>query len=409
MRIGERIGCIIAAICSMTLMVSGCSSINTYFNKEMPEPVNVALVIGNHSNAPAPDLRLAEKYIKEAIKTYGFVTVIGVDGKPFQQGYGEILPPQKKLSDSKRKELEEKQMENILAMAETVKAKTPEVDTLGAIELGARALRARDNGQSKMIIFQSGISTTGLLDYTQTLLEALDPEEIVASLEEELALPDLHEIQITWIGLGDTEEPQKPLSSKNRVNLKCVWEKILTEAGADIIFSEEIPDANDPRRNLPEVSTVEVLEPGSIIQENGYDPDQTLVFDSETLNFKPGSPELLRSRERAEEILAPIGEYLASNPEEKILLCGTTASAGTQEELVVLSNSRCSTVKKLLLNLGASEDQIKTIGLGFKNHPFYIKDTNPDGSLNEEQARKNRAVIILPGDSDLAEQILGKK
>ena len=97
---------------------------------------------------------------------------------------------------------------------------------------------------------------------------------------------------------------------------------------------------------------------------------------------------------------------MTSHPSYQILLAGTTASAGTQEELVELSEKRCNTIREIFIKSGVSEEQVKIIGLGYENHPYYVPDVDENGELIEEIAEKNRAVIILPLASEAAQALM---
>lgn len=159
---------------------------------------------------------------------------------------------------------------------------------------------------------------------------------------------------------------------------------------------------------MPKVSVVDVLQPASAIKEvidNEKIEETAVVLDEEVVNFKPGSAVLVSSEKSVKKALKEYIKYMSENPSYKVLFAGTTASAGKQDELVVLSEQRCNTIKEIFIQSGVKENQIETIGLGYKND-YYIKDTDKNGNLIEEKAKKNRSVIILPLDSDDAEALL---
>ncbi|MPM07779.1 hypothetical protein SDC9_54087 [bioreactor metagenome] len=63
-------------------------------------------------------------------------------------------------------------------------------------------------------------------------------------------------------------------------------------------------------------------------------------------------------------------------------------------------------VKELLCDLGVPSDQIVAVlGLGYENK-WHLPDVDADGGLNEN-APKNRSVIILDAGSKDALQLLG--
>lgn len=58
--------------------------------------------------------------------------------------------------------------------------------------------------------------------------------------------------------------------------------------------------------------------------------------------------------------------------------------------------------------MGIEEDRIVLLGLGFEN-PFYQNDLKEDGSQDEALAVKNRTVIVMSLNSQIAKDLLGKR
>lgn len=62
---------------------------------------------------------------------------------------------------------------------------------------------------------------------------------------------------------------------------------------------------------------------------------------------------------------ATIVDYLLEHPDYTVILAGTTATAGTNEQCKELSLRRAEAVRQLMIDMGTSETQIKhVIGLG---------------------------------------------
>lgn len=94
-------------------------------------------------------------------------------------------------------------------------------------------------------------------------------------------------------------------------------------------------------------------------------------------------------RDDAVSELSPIVDYLLEHPDYTVILAGTTATAGTNEQCKELSLRRAEAVRQLMIDMGTSETQIKhVIGLGY-DHEFHVEDLNADGSLNEKNAPEN--------------------
>lgn len=387
----------------MAGVLTGCT--DGAGNKEL----HLAIVNGNCANSAHINTSKAQDYINKACKSYGDVSVIVADGKPYQSAEIDI-PDQRKsgLSDNKLNKVILSQTEQIMGLLEDSKAKTEEVDLLSSINSAARFLNSAEGGIKEMLILHSGLSTTGILDFTNGNLGSSEIPDVLEYLKKEQAIPDLKGTHITWTGLCDTKTPQPELSSKNKAYLQELWKSILETAGAEVDFAQDLPTETEQDETLPKVSIVNVLQPASAIKEvidNEKIEETAVVLDEEVVNFKPGSAVLVSSEKNVKKVLKEYIKYMSENPSYKVLFAGTTASAGKQDELVVLSEQRCNTIKKIFIQSGVKEDQIETIGLGYKNN-YYIKDTDKNGNLIEEKAKKNRSVIILPLDSDDAEALL---
>ena len=116
----------------------------------------------------------------------------------------------------------------------------------------------------------------------------------------------------------------------------------------------------------------------------------------------------------AEEALKPVAEAILAHPEASILIAGTTATNGTQEGAVDLSNQRAEAVKALLVSaFDVPEEQLQTIGLGYEDDPFVrgvdrIPEGDVNGQLVESEAAKNRRVIVLDMNDPIAQELMGE-
>jgi outer membrane protein OmpA-like peptidoglycan-associated protein len=130
-----------------------------------------------------------------------------------------------------------------------------------------------------------------------------------------------------------------------------------------------------------------------------------VILDEKTILFLPDTA-VFADREAAERALTPLAEQMAQNAQLRIVLAGTTATAGTGESCRKFSLTRAMAVKELLCDLGVSSEQIAAVlGLGYENK-WHLPDVDANGSLNAN-APKNRAVIILDAGSEDARQLLG--
>lgn len=110
----------------------------------------------------------------------------------------------------------------------------------------------------------------------------------------------------------------------------------------------------------------------------------------------------------AKKVLKPVAEAILANPDNAVLISGTTATYGNQESCVELSNRRAEAVKNLLVNTYKVPDsQLQTVGLGYEADPFERgADVNSNGDFVESEGKKNRRVVILDVDDPIAQEIL---
>ena len=357
------------------------------------EPVAVTLLVGNHANSRELPINSnkVDSLLMEAAQSYGTVSIIVADGEPFCSGNYQISAPAKGgLSSATLTRIARDQVAQIQQTLKFSVARTAEVDTLEALRLAARPLREQEYMEKHILVLDTGLSTIGYLDFTNNLIES-DPQYICEQLMARSAIPDLTGISVTWFGLGDTAAPQANLSPRQLQNLRDIWNQILSAAGAkSIIFSEDLPGQPISDNTLPSVSEVFLTsEPGIIA---GGKLPEIISFDEGRVAFIGDSNEFL-DKSAAMEVIRPFAEYMNAHPEFQALLLGTTAR-GRQEFCQRLSQARADAVKAALVEMGVNPAQIQTRGLGWDNS-FYVYDLNPDGSLFEANAAKNRKVLLV--------------
>lgn len=378
-------------------------------------PVNL-VIVGGTQRANQPDFSSSEirDEIMQVCLTHGTVSIVAVDGKPYLVGSVDIPEPKTGLSNSKYRQIAESQARQIMGFMEENKAVTDEADLLSALQLASRELNAHD-GKRKMIIADSGLSTKGYINFASLKLMSLDADNLIQHLKDEEAIPDFSGCEAFWIGIGDVAGEQPELLPKERKRLREIWVSILTEAGVQPAVRSDVSVYQEPGGELPDVSIVPVFEPELVSSETGMDvkavfeEEKVIVFDEEVLNFKAGTDELLSDERHVRKLLEPVTEYLRADASNNITLIGTTASAGTDAELLSLSLDRCDTLKRLLLACeGVNSSQIEICGLGYKNAKICgltLADTDECGNFVEEIGRQNRQVFITYSDSELAQRI----
>ena len=154
--------------------------------------------------------------------------------------------------------------------------------------------------------------------------------------------------------------------------------------------------------NTAEVSTASVEEAEPAVFTKPFELSSTQV------RFVANQAVFIDENE-AREALAPVAEIILANPDHPILLAGTTAKYGSQESCVKLSDRRAAAVRDLLVNdFGVPASQLVSVGLGYEADPFARgRDIDANGHFVESEGAKNRRVVVLSAESDIARQILG--
>lgn len=393
-------------VLSITLLVaivlalfSGCASGKNTVS-ENSSPQNVALVIAQHDNFPAVSLnnQSISATIYDACLSYGRVTATVCDGLPFLAGDYTISKPNVNVDNTKRKQLAEKNRNQIILECSTAKAKTAEIDTLSAISQAAKSIQNSENSKT-ILIFDSGLSTTGLLNFSaQNLIDA-DTSDIVEQLETKHSIPNVKGCNIIWSGLGQTCGEQSPLTEYYKFRLQKIYNAILTAGGASNITFNNEPIQGEEPEGVPECSVVPVVEDSLNITSA---IPEIIKFDDTKISFVSDKAEFV-SEEKAQEALKPISKVLNDNTDTKILVIGSTATDGTKSGCKTLSKMRADKVKETLLMQNVSESQILTYGAGQETTCFRVNDIK-NGKLIESEAQKNRAVYIVNADSPIAKE-----
>lgn len=398
---------IISVILVLTLTLTLCSALSacTTTTGQINEPLALSFVLGIRRNFPGIGSNAQGVYesVLEACTNYGEVSYAVVEGSPEQTKTIALEKSDKNLSDTKAKEIAKRNASGIVNGFASLKAKTPEVDTLQTIRLSASALKASPIANKKLVVYDNGLCTTGLLSQLKYNVLATDPDIVVDKLGQLHALPDLEGVEVLWIGLGCVSGEQHAIPDSYRFNLETLWRTIIERSGGSITF-DSTPVTGEETEGLPHVSVVE-FPSDDLGLNNTISVTDTSVYklDEGTCKFFGDKAELIDTA-AAKKAIEPFVEYLKSNPGERIIIAGTTARVGDGDG-IELSYQRTQTVKKMLINSGVKEDQIECIGLGCTDNCLRVEDHNADGTLNEKMAAQNRSIYIILADSATARSL----
>lgn len=394
------------------LLVSACD-LKKYMpgNDETKDPVAVSVIIGNRQCVPWMDIiNTAEikDAISDSVEAEGYLSCVVLDGSPTEIWKQHLVQSDelKNANSTMKKTERKKTVDSILGELAAVQADDPEADTLAALNLAVRSLKSSGIDKRRILVIDSGLSTSGVLDFHNNLITA-DPETLAEMLMQRKEIPDFSGVIVEWFLLGDVISPQDDLNAAQKDSLREIWKTIVEKGGGTVVFKENNPDSFEPRENLPDVSALELPDSTPIVfekcdlvkEENPFrEPvvlgESQIKFIGNTADYSDPSTAL--------SVISEIADYMNTHPSFRILLCGTTAGDSQSEFSRELSMARAEAVKSTLIELGVSEDRILTRGLGSQN-PWHIKFA---GTGNDPMASANRRVVLMDADTDLARELL---
>lgn len=367
-----------------------------------PETYSTCFAIGNTNNVKQPNVNILKEELDIALSNKSEYSLVIIDGESDElSDSGNLKYPYRILdSESNNKQYLNEQLNKMLDF----KPQNDEIDILKALDTAASSID-KDADYKKIVVYSSGISTAGKLNFLQNPDWLIaDPNDIIELLEKQEALPDLKGIEVIWYGLNHVEGGQNKLDDFQYYRLKCLWAAILKASGAefediDMIFNEKASTINEEslidKTDFPKVSIV--------------DFDDIIIFTEEDFSFIPGTSKLEKP-ENVIEILKPIAEDIKNAGYPFFYIIGSTASIDTKEECIRLSDERAETIKKFLCDLGIPEQCLKPYGIGREyiddDYTWRINDMYSNGNLNSKLAQKNRKVMLIPVDSNSGKEFI---
>ena len=371
-------------VLALTLLC-GCSK------SEESETCNLAILVQNTSNMNTISLNSDSIYnaLYNTSYTAGNVGFINVDGNP-EVTYQTTIPEiESNLSDHKKDEFASNYTSQLQEALASIEANDEEVDVLDSLRLAGKMLSDKD-GDKLILVLSSGVSTTGYLNFCQSGLLDMDPDDIVNELKIQDAIPDVSNCRIQWAYCGECAYPQDELSESQKVKLEKIYEAILLAGGAsEVTFTSDIPSDN-PNTNLPNVSVISS-------DSKNIEVMDTITLDETSLQFVGNSSEFV-DEQSAISSISYVASQLNAYPDHSVYIVGTTAT-GDEDFCQSLSQSRANAVKDILVNTyGIDENRLNVVGLGFWD-PWHVNDLDEDGNHIEELASQNRCVRIIDVNS----------
>lgn len=366
------------------------------------EPGATAFVHASRSNSAAVDTTKVP-YLSEvafaAARRTDTITVVTTDGEPSTSASVQLRNDGK--SDTIREQQDGRNKATVLSKITASTAETGEANPLQAIAVAADGIR-RSSGPKLLVVLDSGLSTTAPLRFQDNLLNPrTDPAQVAAFVQSVGSVPDLTGIDVVWMGLGQTRAPQEPLNIPAKEKEKAIWSATLNlGAPASLTFIDDGLQTVENPDDAPAVTVVPVPPVDSYKLVEGDPADSpapvTAPFQADQLGFQPDSAELV-DPQKAELVVADTAARLVDGGYCDIHIQGTTADVGDMDGQIRQGTDRATKVRDLLITAGVQAACITSVeGVG-SDFGGFVTDRNPDGSLNEAAAARNRLVIVTAG------------
>ena len=362
----------------------------------------ICILMGNTKNTREANIGLFEDELIEAAKKISNVSVIVLDGKPDSCDFKTELDDSGNIFYSSQDRLREVEYNIILNYPVE-----EEVDILSGLESASAIVNsnAKDNKAKQILIYSSGISTCGILNFaSESDLIYQKTDDIVTYVSNKLESIDLSDIDVIWYGLGDVTDNQT-ISELERKKLKDIWNAILEKCNAkSITFKKYVASSNSHNKesleqfikdNDIEVKLREDYPKVTPAEFKGY-----INLDESLLEFKPNDYEFVNTK-KAETVLKDYAEVLSDFKGEKIYVIGCTADDGTDEACYRLSVKRANVVKDILCKYGMNESNLEVIGIGKypiggNNSKWRVDDSDKSNATQS----LNRKVMLIMENSD---------
>ncbi len=375
----------------LSVLLSGCEP------PENTKSESVVMLIGNHANAKMVNEKKLYEEVYDIYMNLGTLSFIVVDGKPEiiyidDEMLGYVGQEEMKKRQDEKKKNEGLWQENlspiiteVVNKAYSTTANDNEVDLLQALNEAVSALNySMIKGveyDRRIIIYDSGLSTTGVASFCEHNILQMSEDEIDAFINElyyDKDIPILSEVEIEWYGIGKVAEPQCSINNKYCDKIKYFWNGVIEKAGGSVTFIDY--NFNTMVNSECAVSTVAIPN---------VSKEEFVVY------FFGNSTDYNNNEVVAETVLKQAAkEIMTSDGVWYIIGCEATRTEDGVENLKNhYSALRADKVAKELRLLGVSDSQISVSALG-PYDPWNINEY-VDGFWNEELAQKNRKVVII--------------
>ena len=160
--------------------------------------------------------------------------------------------------------------------------------------------------------------------------------------------------------------------------------------------TEQDPAGVEERKPTDASAQSQPVKPGQVatVDLTGKTPAKSLLTDPASILSKRSifyDLDQYDIKDQYKDLVEAHARYLRDSPKAKMLIQGNTDERGSREYNVGLGQRRSEGVKKMLLLLGAREDQVESVSLG---------EEKPRSEGHDEQAwsQNRRSDILYQGE-----------
>lgn len=342
----------------------------------------IAIVTGNTKNTPIPELsKTASKYLTNSIvKNRDKLTIDIYSASSLHNRIRYTYNGIGKDEDT---------VEKLVEVVDTTRADIEEAirtepgangaEYIETILRSAKALKGNAEKEDKllMIVYGSGLSDGGLLDFTAGDPLHTNISEIISALNKskELSEDRLSGITILWTSIGEVANPQSQLTESERQNLEEIYRTVLEEMGAKVLSFDIIDSADES------IKTEYIVKPtGTKGVPCVWCEGKELLNDD--LGFEANQWSISNEAVALEK-LAPLISELKANSNEIVTITGYAARNGHCGEFggSDIPQKRADYVKELLTRNGIAANRIITKNGGHGTRANECESGHWDDSL----------------------------
>lgn len=350
---------------------------------QAPAASEVALVLGDTQNTPAPKLSTeitdqlentmlqhqgeSVDALADSIKVVSAVKhpdVIALDAEELK-----LREIGKNSSNAKRSA----EM-NLQALSEKIKNLAPTDNGANYLEA---ILEARNNIKegASIVVIGSGLSDYGDINFSQSKLLTNEQarKDTIAEIKKKYGHNYLNNYKVVFYGLGDTAAPQEPLSNKQKEIVRSFYKEVIRGMGGEVETDTKTL-TGDP------VSTKYIV--GTTDTGCG---DIGLIFDDENLKFISNQA-AFADAVAAKTTLSSIKNIWDTYTDtiQLIQVDGYIAHYAGSDNL---SQQRAERIKKALVELGIPQDKINATGRGFGPYSQDAQNRMVKVTINRDNAQ----------------------